>query len=523
MGEESGWAKVRIGTPESSWRVNAVVVVFEDMALITGVTAALYLALCFVRTAVRKWRQPKKTLLQCLADSLLEVPFRMRLGRFGRPTDIESALLSAMKSTKLSRVCLPELGDDVTFVERYAKTRKMGQQALNQLEYSPLGHVIVQTSLQRRMEVRLRFVDYLVKHPQIAQTQLSADPIFVIGFPRTGTTFLHELLGLHPGVRMHYTWEQINPVPLCSVPRDTSPGERAELMRLDRKKRHNKERRYFSLITSLLGDEIQNIHRIGYDEPEECTTPCSMELPWAVTELIFHVAAAAAGGGGGGKVEDEIYDAGQAFRYYRLFLQLLTWTSEDPDANDKTWMLKCPFHPPYLAALLAEFPRSTIVWTHRNPIECIASACSLYETLACVAVETPSLDRRALGRAVLDYTDMSLRRALAAADAASAAGRVMHIRYADNVKDPKAVCQKIFQNALGGLGLGTGTGMGLGDGGGVWTSRVDAYLAKSKAERLAASKTPGTEKLHDYSLEDYGLSEQIVRERFQHYTDRFSL
>ena len=515
MSEDSGWT--RVGTVAFSWRVNAVLV-FEDMVLIVGVTAALYLAMSLVRTAVRKCRQPKKTVLQCLADSLLEVPFRMRLGRFGRPTDIESALLNAMKCTKLSRVCLPELGEDVTFIERYAKTRKMGQQALNQLEYSPLGHVIVQTSLQRRMEVRLRFVDYLVKHPQISQTKLNADPIFVIGFPRTGTTFLHELLGLHPGVRMHYTWEQINPVPLCSVPRDASSAERAELMHQDRKKRHNKERRYFSLITSLLGNEIQNIHRIGYDEPEECTTPCSMELPWAVTELIFHVAAAGAqgGGAGGGKAEDEVYDAGQAFQYYRLFLQLLTWTSEDLDANDKTWMLKCPFHPPYLAALLAEFPRSTIVWTHRNPVECIASACSLYETLACVAVETPSLDRRALGKAVLDYTDMSLRRALAAADAASAAGRVMHIRYADNVKDPKAVCQQIFKNALGLVENNSVQEQ-------VWTSRVDAYLAKSKAERLAASKTPGVEKLHDYSLEDYGLSEQILRERFQHYTDRFRL
>jgi hypothetical protein len=42
-------------------------------------------------------------------------------------------------------------------------------------------------------------------------------PIFIIGFPRTGTTFLHELLGLHPKVRMHYSWQQGEPVPKTHI------------------------------------------------------------------------------------------------------------------------------------------------------------------------------------------------------------------------------------------------------------------------------------------------------------------
>jgi hypothetical protein len=43
------------------------------------------------------------------------------------------------------------------------------------------------------------------------------------------------------------------------------------------------------------------------------------------------------------------------------------------------WNLKCPFYLPYLKELEKSFPDAVLVWTHRNPVECIASACSLYE------------------------------------------------------------------------------------------------------------------------------------------------
>lgn len=141
-----------------------------------------------------------------------------------------------------------------------------------------------------------------------------------------------------------------------------------------------------------------------------------MELPWAIPELLYHIASA-----------DETMHTGcgGAFRYYRKFLQLLTWQNPgnvvlaegaggaavaadvpgasagaSADGGDGAgadggdapryadqWMLKCPFHLPYLDALMREFPGSTIVWTHRDPVECVASACSLYETLAALCIE----------------------------------------------------------------------------------------------------------------------------------------
>lgn len=198
-------------------------------------------------------------------------------------------------------------------------------------------------------------------------------------------------------------------------------------------------------------------------------------------------------------------------------------------------MLKCPFHLPYLDALMTEFPQCTIVWTHRDPVECIASACSLYETLAALCIEVPTLDRKALGQCVLEYTYLALTRAGAALDALQAAQakgqkgqkgknggqnlgvNVLHIRYADNITDPVKVCREVLAQA----GMRVRDAAVADDGNREWEERVGVYLANNKQQREGKKKD--NQELHSYCLEDYGLSEARVREHFRDYTDRYNL
>lgn len=109
-------------------------------------------------------------------------------------------------------------------------------------------------------------------------------------------------------------------------------------------------------------------------------------------------------------------------------------------------MLKCPFHLPYLTELHTEFPDATIVWTHRDPVECIASACSLYECLMKLVVDTWTIDRAALGQAVMEYTADALERAARSIEKASKTMKIIHVRYADNIKDPKSICKKVVES-----------------------------------------------------------------------------
>jgi hypothetical protein len=80
-------------------------------------------------------------------------------------------------------------------------------------------------------------IDYLKKHPKVNNIEFNDAPVFVIGFPRTGTTVLHELLGLHQDVKMHYTYEQIASVP-------TTNENSIEAFEIDRKKRYDNEKAF---------------------------------------------------------------------------------------------------------------------------------------------------------------------------------------------------------------------------------------------------------------------------------------
>lgn len=217
------------------------------------------------------------------------------------------------------------------------------------------------------------------------------------------------------------------------VPRTHS--EDIDALEQDRKTRYRTNKKIFQTIMYLGGDDIQSIHRIEYDEPEECTTPCAIELPWSLTELPLYIYAA--------KEVIALKGAGETFKYYFKFLQMMTWQAKDRRNQDFTWMLKCPFHLPYLDELYQAFPGATVVWTHRDPVECIASACSLYETLLRMIMEEFTIDRFALGRAVIEYTRIALDMAMNTFSRYEKTVKVVHIRYADNVKNPKGCLQEI--------------------------------------------------------------------------------
>ena len=378
--------------------------------------------------------------------------------------------------------------DKAGFIERYTVARQLGLKRSN-AEYSPTGYVLALNTLQRRMEDRLRLVEYLNNHPEVSSIEMKP-PVFAVGFPRTGTTFLHELLGLHPNVRMHYTWEQMSPVPLSN---DTS----IEALGKDRKTRYIKNKSRMQWFLTLAGDAIQNIHRVGYDEPEECTTPLASDVPWSIPEIGFITYAAE---------EVNKIGAGHAFEHYYEYLQLLTFQAKERRNVDFTWMLKCPFHLPYLSELYKAFPGSTVVWTHRDPCECIASACSLYETIMAFTLEPNSIDRAALGRAVLNYTKQALLRAFKTLESEKV--NIIHVKYKDTIKSPKLVTEKIYKQ----------TGIDYTK---EYNDKLDEYLKENEAKRAAAKSKNERKEMHTYNLLDYGLTKAWVQKEFQDYINDY--
>lgn len=441
-----------------------------------------------IRFIKRRKENSHRPLLTCVLDTLCEIPAALKIGPWADVPNVQAALKMAIETTK----CTDFGFEDRGFIQRYDVAKKVGL-AKSGAKYSPAGFPIIQPVLAERFSSRLLLIDYLKKHPSIGKIQLKS-PIFVIGFPRTGTTFLHEMLGLHESVRSHYTWEQMSPVP-------KTDDESIEAQEADRTQRYNRNKLSFNLaFKGLIHEKIQHIHRIAYDETEECTIPCASELPWALTEIPLMVYAM-----------DELIPlgAGNAFKIYHKFLQLLTWQSKNRRDQDFTWMLKSPFHLPYLEELFDEFPGATVVWTHRDPAEFVASGCSLYETIMEMGMEQSSIDRIKLGRAVMNYTRKCLDKAEETFQKLKSRNiKVIHIRYLDNLKDPKSVCRNIYEKA----GL-TYTEK--------YEQNLDSYLKKSKEERQKLKEKKGS--IHEYKPEDYGLTKDGIREEFKEYIAKYNL
>jgi hypothetical protein len=167
----------------------------------------------------------------------------------------EQQVRAVMKSLRLS-----DFGGDIEDMAKQYDTASLGI-ARSKVEISPGGYLAMQVSMDARIECRLKLVDYIKRHPQISQVAVRR-PIFVIGFPRTGTTYLHELLGLHPEGSSHLWWEQMTPIP-------ESHDESLEGRFEDRRKRyHGKAKTMFKMTMLTTDQAIQRIHRIEYDASE---------------------------------------------------------------------------------------------------------------------------------------------------------------------------------------------------------------------------------------------------------------
>src|SRR5437764_12254127 len=75
-----------------------------------------------------------------------------------------------------------------------------------------IGNIALRSDVLRILRNRLLLQRDLRLHPEIAHHEIRC-PLFVLGLPRTGTTFLHTLLSTDPGNRAPLTWEVMEPSP----------------------------------------------------------------------------------------------------------------------------------------------------------------------------------------------------------------------------------------------------------------------------------------------------------------------
>jgi len=318
---------------------------------------------------------------------------------------------------------------------------------------------------------RLRIIETIKRFPEIGQQKILR-PIFITGWYRTGSTYLHNLMAFHPHLRAPLLWELRHPCPAVD-PR------KVDSQKIIRKVRQT------SRIHRYLSPGFSVAHAMPAEKPEECLH--LFENAFCGTTGFFITEAKA-------------YawwllqqDVQHGYEFYKMQLQLLNW-----QRPGQRWVLKWPYHLWHLDALLKTFPDATVIQLHRDPGAAIGSVCSL----AAIARSSfcASIDDAALGQFWLDYNEAGLQRGFTAREKAGA-DQILDIRYPDLMADPVAEISRI----LNVVDLDNDT---------VWSNSLRANLkTQPKTKQIS----------HRYALSQFGLDPGKIRERFAAYMANYEL
>lgn len=359
-----------------------------------------------------------------------------------------------------------------------------------------IGYMGVIAEQLMNLERRLRFVQFLKVHPEIRNIPVR-EPLFVMGLPRTGTTFLHHLLSLDPASRSPLMWELMNPIPNEEI--GTYSEATAHEHVKDREFRAEHIRSLIRLRSSLGDFALKHIHEIVPDEPEECVMTLNNDMP--LSPMLLHDTFT--------NWEHVLrWDAVRAYSNHKAFLQILNYQcgqSVDPPR----WVLKCPLHLYYIKDILQVFPDAKFVWTHRHPTSAVPSLCSLMSALHTVYYEPDYRDDVALGRSIVNCTEWLLTNTPKVLQETGAPH--VDVVYNKLVKDPVGTVRSIYAACKWEFTA-------------EYEKILNDYLEKNIAHRESVAKAKGTKDIHEYTFEKFGLTEKELCEGvFAEYVDKFNL
>jgi len=335
---------------------------------------------------------------------------------------------------------------------------------------TPIGRFSAMDDTVRMAKTHLRIHRAYEDDPEIAATPLPAT-VFIIGWPRTGTTFLHQLLASDPANRTIPYWESFDPVPPAPGVTDT------RIARLDK---------MLGQLRSL-APNYDAIHPMTAESPEECVALFMNEFRTMQFDFQYRVPEYAKW--------LLSQDAGIAYDLYRQQLQLI----QHARPSGERFLLKDPAHLLHLETIVERFPEAKFIFTHRDPAEAISSICSLVAYTR--ALFTNDVDPHAIGAELLNgYWPEALERSRKVR-AMLPEGRAIDVRHPDLRTDPIGTAEKIY----GALGLDFSE------------SARGGIVNNLEARKQATSGK------HHHSLEGFGLTRDEVRERLAGYCEEVNV
>jgi len=368
--------------------------------------------------------------------------------------DKDSLIRSAKKVTGLD-----DLGEDFWDEPLDRMLRSMNEEA----NLHPVGLFISRERIVNLLSNRLRAEHYFKKHPKILEQELY--PVWMIaGLQRTGTTKLQRLLNADPDNRVLASWEAINPAPFLK----TSKGEDKRL----------KKARMAEKALKIMAPGFFAIHPVEYLAPEEDILLLDITFLSTTPEATMHVPSYA--------TWLEQTDQSYAYEYAAKLMKLLQW-----QRPAKRWILKSPHHLEFLDLANKAFGDLHFLWTHRDPCMSIPSFLSMMSHSRAIFSKEVSLDQVAdhwVRKSTFILNKGVEYRKTQRED------RFLDINYYDLVDDAGSILEEIYKGQ-----------------GGIPEDLMQKF-------KLAEEQNPPRKYgVHQYALEDFGLTKEDIEGRIVEY------
>lgn len=345
--------------------------------------------------------------------------------------------------------------------------------ALNgEFPMSPEGEAMVRTMLLTDTVNRLEGLKWVGDYPEIADEPIAA-PVFLMGLPRSGTTYFQYLFDRDHRFRLIRTWESIMPSPPPAFDPESVTRRRAAWVEMQKARGHF--------------EGFHEMHLYDEDGSDECHAFLEQSFGAVGLHNQYRVPSYF------DYLMDEA-DLAETYRVHKRQLQLLQWRSEP-----KPWALKYPNHLIALNEILEVYPDARFVMTHRDPVQILPSIAKMTYNLRGTRSAGP-VDRHEVGRNMLHFITRHIERIMEF-DQGPNGHRIVHVDYYKLLVDPVREMRAIHK----GLGIDT-----------------PDDVAKTVGD-WHASNPKNARGRNDYALEQYGLDEGEILERFAPYIERFGI
>jgi hypothetical protein len=343
-----------------------------------------------------------------------------------------------------------------------------------QADLHPLGRFLMRVHLLELLKTRLRLVQAWSRRSEALAASLIQRPIFITGMPRSGSTFLHELLAEDPENQVPRVWEVMFPLPVQNRARsEIDPRVRKAEASLWWFRR--------------LAPRADSVYPMRAWTPHECVAIHSHTLlsgEFVSTcyvpnyQAFLHAA-----------------DFGPVYNWQKRFLQHLQL-----GFPTRRWVLKSPDHIFALEGLLAVFPDAMIIQTHRDPLEVLRSSSQLTHVLQGLFGRVASLDQLGVreARMLAEGIERIMRFRAAHPELAT---RFIDVTYPELVSDPLAIVRQIYQQ---------------------FDIRL-TEVAAERMQRMASNRSRYRGHNGSPTLAELGLDGPAEIRRFQSYCSRFGI